>query len=499
MSSGSLPEFIAAVDLGSNSFHMKVARVVEGQLQVVDRMREMVQLAAHLDANNRLTDKGIHSAVECLGRFGQRLREFAPQDVRVVGTNTLRRARNAATFITDAEAALGHAIDIIAGREEARLIYLGVAHSVTQDQKQRLVMDIGGGSTEFIIGRDFTPLHTESLYMGCVSLSARYFSDKRIQRKSMREAELAAGQELEPIQERYRRVGWDVAVGASGTVRAVEQVLRVQGWAPDAITLEGLYKLRDALVDTGHVDELTGLGVARDRAPVFPGGAAILIATFEALDIKRMNAADGALREGVLYDLLGRLGDEDIRETAIRDLSRRYQIDADQAARVETTALYLCDQVAKAWRLRKQKYGNLLGWAARLHEIGLDIAHNQYHKHGAYLLNNADLAGFSRQEQTLMAILVRAHRRKFPDALFQTLPGNNQERERYLAVLLRLAVMLHRSRSDTEIPGMVAEAETGALRLAFPPGWLEAHPLTEQELNEEAAYLKAAGIKLRFA
>ena len=529
------PERVAAVDLGSNSFHMKVAHVVDGQLRVVDRMREMVRLAAGLDENDYLTEDTMGRAIDCLHRFGQGLRDVPPENVRVrvVGTNTLRRARNSGEFLTQAEKALGHTIEIIAGREEARLIYLGVAHSAEQDKQQRLVIDIGGGSTEVIIGKQFEPLRLESLYIGCVGLSGRFFHDGRIRRKHFRAAQLAAERELEPIQQHYREVGWEAAIGASGTIRTVESIVRDQQWSDHGITADALEKLKETLIEAGDVERLSILNEQSPRAAVFPGGVAILVATFKALGIKRMTTSDNALREGVLYDLLGRHGDEDVREVTIRNLSSRYRIDPEQAARVEKTALYLQGQVEKSWRLGKEKYGNLLGWAARLHEIGLelmrgassrickekevrkfpnllgwaarlheiglDIAHAQYHKHGAYVLAHADLPGFSRQEQELLGVLVRSHRRKFPQEVFATLSGKHRGRARNLSILLRLAVLLHRSRTRRGLPGFVISADDNGLKLAFPPGWLADHPLTSSELEEEAGYLKGAGVRLTIA
>ena len=492
-----LPELVAAIDLGSNSFHMKIARVVGGELQVVDRMREMVRLAAGLDASKRVTPEAAERALACLARFGQRLRELPSDRVRAVGTNTFRRARDGAGFLAAAEDALGHPIEVIDGREEARLIYLGVSHGIAADERQRLVVDIGGGSTELIIGRHFSALHTESLYMGCVSSSLAHFADGRIRRAGMRAAELDATQELDPIQAHYRAVGWEAAIGASGTVRAIDALLRVRGWSAEGITREGLRRLRDALVDAGRVEALERLGVEPARAAVFPGGVAILSAIFETLRIRRMSATDSALRDGVLYDLIGRLQHHDVRDTTIRNLSRRFQVDTGQAERVERSALYLLAQVAKSWRLRRPRYRDWLSWAARLHEVGLDIAHNQYHKHGAYLLWHGDLPGFSRQDKQALSLLVRAHRRKFPDGAFETLGERRAERVMYLAIVLRLAVVLHRGRSDLWIPGIVAQASPRTLRLAFPPGWLEAHPLTRAELGHEADYLSATGVKLR--
>ena len=493
-----LPELVAAVDLGSNSFHMKIARVVGGELQVVDRMREMVRLAAGLDADNHVTGEAAERALKCLARFGQRLRELPSENVRAVGTNTFRRARDGAEFLSAAEGALGHPIEIIDGREEARLIYLGVSHGIAADERRRLVLDIGGGSTELIIGSHFSALHTESLYMGCVSSSLAHFGDGRIRRAGMRAAELDATAELEPIQARYRAVGWEAAIGASGTIRAIDALLRAQGWSSRGITREGLRRLRDALIDASRVEALTRLGVEADRAAVFPGGVAILAAVFETLRIRNMTATDSALRDGVLYDLIGRLKHHDVRDSTIRNLSRRFQVDTEQAERVERTALYILQQVSKAWRLRRPQYRDWLSWAARLHEVGLDIAHNQYHKHGAYLLEHGDLPGFSRQEKQALSVLVRAHRRKFPAGAFGELGKHWAERATHLAIVLRIAVVLHRGRSDAGMPGIVVQAGSRGLRLAFPPGWLDAHPLTFAELGHEADYLSVTGIKLRF-
>ncbi len=494
-----VPEFLAAVDLGSNSFHMKIARVVDGELRVVDRLREMVRLAAGLDAENTLSAETRECAVSCLQRFGQRLCNLPSENVRAVGTNTLRRAHNASTFLARSEDALGHRIEIIAGREEARLIYIGVAHGTAHDHGQRLVVDIGGGSTELIIGRQFTPEHMESLYMGCVSSSLRYFADGKIRKKSFRDAQLAAERELEPIQARYKAVGWDEVIGASGTVRAVLGAIRSAGWGNDFITADGLTKLRDALIDAGDMRELPGMLAQPERAPVFPGGVAVLLGVFHALDLERMLVSNSALREGVLYDLLGRFGMEDVRETTIRYVSNRYQVDMEQGVRVEETALYLLGQAARSWRLQSERYRNALSWAARLHEIGLDIAHNEYHKHGGYLLVHADLPGFSRQEQELLAVLVRAHRRKFPVEVFSNLSGKVGDRARCLAIVLRIAVLLHRSRDTESLPAMLAHAEQDALKLAFPPGWMARHPLTQSGLEEEAGYLQAAGITFTYA
>ncbi len=491
-----IPQVVAAVDLGSNSFHMTVARVADGQLHVVDRLKEMVRIAAGLDENNNLHPETMQAAIDCLRRFGERLRDVPADGIHVVGTNTLRRARNSNEFVRQAREALGHDIEIISGIEEARLIYLGISHNVPLDNKQRLAIDIGGGSTEVIIGRGFTPLFMESLYVGCVGMSQQFFPDGRITEEAMHGCELAAMQEFEPLQYVYRKAGWDTAVGSSGTVSNVAEVLLNADPDSKGITLAGLRWLRDEIVAAKHVDKLDFAGLQTERAPVFPGGVAILLAAFEVLDIKRLEPAAGALREGILYDTLGRFGPEDVREVTIRGLIDKYRIDLDQAKRVEKTALNLHAQVSEAWRLKKQKHVNLLRWSANLHELGLTIGHAQYHKHGAYLIQHADLPGFSLDDQLVLAALVRAHRRKFSLAEFDEL-SMKQSRAIRLASLLRISVVLHRARSEDGIGQAVATAKDDSLTLTFPGNWLESHPLSRTDLEQERNYLKTAGIKLR--
>jgi exopolyphosphatase/guanosine-5'-triphosphate,3'-diphosphate pyrophosphatase len=487
---------IAAVDLGSNSFHMVLARVVGGELAMIDRAREMVSLASGLDARGRLSEEARKRALDCLRRFGQRLRDLPPENVRAVGTNTLRRARDRSKFLSDAEEALGHSIEVISGIEEARLIYLGVARSLGDEDRRRLVIDIGGGSTELIVGERSRPLAMESLYMGCVAMSATYFPGGQVTKDGWRKASLAALQELEPVAERFHRGRWDHAAGSSGTVRAVARVLRESGIGDGGIDASGVRALRDRLLHTGDVRSLEAVGMSAERAPVFSGGFAILAAAFEALDIDRLAVADGALREGVLYELLGRIHHEDTRGRTVEAVMERYHVDREHARRVEATAQAMLAQVAAAWKLDGEESAHALQWAALLHEIGLDIAHGHFHKHGAYVIENADLPGFSLPEQELIATLVRAHRRKLPIEAFEGRPRSWLR----LAILLRLAATLHRSRSSTPLPAFELEAtDKRALALRFPPGWLAEHPLTAADLDLERRHLEPASIELTLA
>ncbi len=494
------PPVVAAVDLGSNSFHMIVAQPLDGELRIIDRLREPVRLASGLDADNQLAEDARQRALACLSRFGQRLAGMPSGSVRAVGTNTLRKAKGTDDLLTRAAEALGHPIEVIAGREEARLIYLGVSHSRPALDGRQLVMDIGGGSTEFIIGERFEPLLMESLFMGCVSMTQAYFADGTLSEKAMKRAEIAAGVELQPIKRPFRQLGWQVAAGASGTIRAIGEVVRQMGWSEGTITRDALVRLRRTVVELGHVNKLSTLkGLREERAPVFAGGLAVLQAAFNALEIEEMAVADWALREGLIYDLIGRINHEDVRERTILGICQRYGTDVEQAQRIDGTAQTLLHQLAPAWGMVGEECASqLLHWAARLHEIGLVVAHNQYHKHAAYLIENADLPGFSRQEQHLLALLVRVHRRKFADPLFKDLPKGQSERAVRLAVVLRLAVLLHRSRSEQPLPAIGVEASNGHLSLKFPPGWLDQHPLTQADLSQEAEYLTAAKVGLSF-
>jgi exopolyphosphatase/guanosine-5'-triphosphate,3'-diphosphate pyrophosphatase len=489
---------VAAVDLGSNSFHMKIARLRDGGVDDIDRLREPVRLGAGLDAKGRLTDDAMKRALDCLQRFGQRLRDMPPGSVRAVGTNTLRKAKNAAGFIAAAEAALGHPIEIIAGVEEARLIYLGVAHDIGDDGQRRLVMDIGGGSTELIIGEHFEPLHMRSLHMGCVSMSQRFFGDGRITRKRWRRAETVALVELEPHEQQYRALGWSAAVGASGTIKAVGRVVRENGWDSHGITLAALEKLVDAMIDAGHIDNLKIAGVVDERRPVFAGGVAILKATFDALGIERMQLSESALREGLIHDLLGRIRHEDVRGRTVSLFMRRYECDAGQAQRVQETARSLYAQVRERWGLEAEEGEALLGWAADLHELGLQIARSGYHKHGAYIVDNADMPGFSREEQHLLSTLIRNHRRKLVPESLAALDAAERDTVTRLIILLRLAVLLHRSRSATPLPAIRLSADERCLTLHFEAGWLGAHPLTMADLEEEAINLSVIDYELEY-
>jgi exopolyphosphatase/guanosine-5'-triphosphate,3'-diphosphate pyrophosphatase len=491
------PSLLAAIDLGSNSFHIIVSQLFAGELKPLDVLSEKVQLAAGLDADDCLTEDAMNRGLECLSRFAQRVSELPRQSIRVVGTNALRQARNSDAFIERAQALLGTQVEVIAGREEARLIYLGVAHTLADDTGRRLVVDIGGGSTEFIIGERFEPKICESLHMGCVSYTDLFFADGRITADAMKAARTAALQELLSIRRSYRRLGWNSSVGASGTVKAAHQACLSLGFSNDQITRQALERLCLYLIDQGTVDNLEIDGIKPERKAVLPAGVAILSAIFESLDVERMSFSEGALREGVLYDMAGRLRHEDVRERTINALARRYHVDRKQAARVEATALIALAQVRDSWGLDASQYQEMLSWAARSHEIGLAVAHSQFHRHSAYLLQHSDLPGFTRLEQQLLAFLVRGHRRKFPKDEFRQLPDKLRQPYRHLCLLLRLSVIMHRSRSKARLPAFTLKTDGQKIELSFPAGWLDLHPLTRADLEQEAGYLRSIDFKLR--
>ncbi|MEM8610101.1 MAG: exopolyphosphatase [Myxococcota bacterium] len=489
-------ESLAAVDLGSNSFHMVIARLDHDSLQIVDRIREPVRLAMGLQDDGALDEASQKRAQEALSRFGQRLRDFGADQVRAVGTNTLRKAKNARAFLNDANQALGHRIEIIPGREEARLIYLGVSHGVAGAPARRLVVDIGGGSTECIIGDSFDAVAVHSLYMGCVGFTRQFFHEGKISRKRLHAAKVAAGLELRPVEAALRRRGWERAIGASGTIRAVAAILDEAGWATGTITVSGLAKLEQAMVTAGRLEKLELPGLDPDRRAVFPGGVAILSAVFDSLSIDEMWVSPTALREGLIYDMIGRIQDEDPRDRTIAVLSKRYSIDEAHADRVQDTAIELLGQVADDWKLVSPDVAHALVWAAQLHEIGLAVNYTGHHKHGGYLVGSSDLPGFSRDEQLLVAALVRGHRRKLDDSYFEALPNGLRKTAKRLTLLLRLSVLLNRNRDPENVPVPKVRVKDHKIELTFDDAWLESHPLVHADLEREQKLLKPFGFRL---
>jgi exopolyphosphatase/guanosine-5'-triphosphate,3'-diphosphate pyrophosphatase len=455
-------------------------------------VREVVRIGGGLTAEKRIDRATQARALEALAKFGERLRGFPRAGVRVVGTNTLRVAKNAPQFLREARATLGFPIEVISGREEARLIYLGVAHALPLSQQRRLVMDIGGGSTEFIIGTGFEPQLTESLYMGCVSYSLKYFPGGRIDKAGMKAAELAARQELASLTRQYRETGWDDAVGSSGTARAIENILRENALSAEGISREGLHELKAMLLKAEKADADRIRGLRPNRAPVLPGGLAIMVAAFDALGLESIRVSEAALRHGVLYDLLGRVQHRDMREATVAQFMRRYHVDAAQAERVKGLSLRIYDALSPPAEREDDADRQMLEWAARLSEVGLSIAHAAYHKHSAYVLSNADMPGFSRMEQARLARLVLAHRGK----LSKLQDAGLESADWKLVFALRLASLILRSRTDARLPFLRVAADAGGFAIDLPQSWLDDNALSADALDAEAKHWKAVDLRL---
>ena len=487
---------LAALDIGSNSFHLIVARYEHGELRPSQVLGEKVQLGAGLK-NGHLDAAAIQRGLECLSRFAQVLQSVEPRRLRVVGTNALRQAKNRREFTEPAREILGAPVEVIYGREEARLVYLGVAHTLSDDTAARLVVDIGGGSTEFIIGERFEPRRLESLQLGCVSYTARHFADGRLERREYDRAYDRACVEVSHIRKAFRSKHWQECVGSSGTLQAIEAIVVGEGWSENGITRKSLARLRKQVLAHKRIEDLSFSGLSDARRPVITAGLAITEALFEVLEIEHMRTSRGALREGVLYELLGRLRHEDVRERSINAMQQRYSADAEAAALVARRARMLFEATREAWGLDAQD-GELLERAGLTHEIGMAISHKHFHRHGAYLLRNSDMPGFSQNEQEHLALLVAGHRGKVKRELLDDLAGNEAERLPRMVGIVRLAALFKYVELLEELPDFHLSARRDALALEFPAGWLDQHPLTWQELQQEQRAFERLGLALSF-
>lgn len=487
----------AAVDLGSRSFHLTVARVHGENIEVVDRVKESVRLAAGI------RDKAVEPVVwrraeAALARIGERIRDIPPGQARAVGTNAFRQVKDSRVLLGAAAQALGHRVEVISGAEEARLIYLGVSALLPDESGRRLIVDIGGGSTELVIGEGHEPLRAASLYMGCVSFTRRFFPSGAISKTAFVAAETEARRELETVEEGFLGLGWSAVFGSSGTVLAAAELLRASG----GLTRSGLKGLRNRMIRAAHVEALADgpdsiAGFPADRTWDFPGGVAILRAAMKTLGIERVEPAEGALREGVLFDLIGRRRRQDVREATIRNLMTQYRVDREQAERVKATALVGLKQLREPWGLEHESHERFLCWAADLHEIGLSVSFSGHHRHGAYIVRNSEMPGFSRDDQELLAAVIETHRQRLRYGRFDEMTAADPVSTGRLAAILRIAVLLCRRRSREPLPLIEAAADDGSLELAFPSGWLDHHPLTRAGIAEEAQALAAIGIELR--
>lgn len=487
--------YFAAVDLGSNSFHMLISRVQDGKVEIVDREKEMVQLARGIRKDGHLSVDAQKRALDCLKRFAERLRDIPSEQIRAVGTKSLRSAKRSKVFIQKAEKVLGTSIQIISGYEEARLVYVGLSHSILNDQNHRLVVDIGGGSTECIIGQDYDAIIMESLSMGCVTFTERYMKKNAKPTKgNLQKVYLAACAELEGISQMYMRMGWRIVYGTSGTARAIaDLVVEKDGGA--VISKASLNWLADEVVNNKSLLS----SVPAPRSTVLPAGIAILKAVFDELKIEEMHVSDYALKEGLIYDTIGRLSDKDSRTQTVKKLQEQYKVDIDQAKRVADTAHNLWKQI-EGPVLPGVSRSKVLRWAAQLHEIGLSISHSSHHHHGYYLLRYGDVAGFGRYEQYILANLVRSHRKGLYSEKFGDMDDKAIAAFIPLLVCLRLAVVLHRRREDissNETPKLSLVDNT--FKLKFQRGWLKKHPLTLASLEAERDQYDRIEVGLEFS
>lgn len=490
-------DLFAAVDLGSNSFHLIVARLEQGQVQVIDRIRDMVRLAGGLNKHGQLEPEVREKSLASLARFGQRIAAVPSWQIRAVGTQTFRRMANPAAFLVVAETALGQPIDIIGGREEARLIYLGVSQGMAPADARRLVIDIGGGSTEIVVGESLDATHAESLPVGCVSLTRKAFANGRISAARWQSARQDILAELQPYAAQFQQYGWTQAVGSSGTVRAVSAMISARDPGIAAtIRPDDLARIKARVIEAGHIDRIDLPGLSESRRPVIAGGVLILEALMSALGIDQLEVSSFALREGLLHELVGRLEQRDPRERTVRTMAERYQVDAAQATRITDWVGTALEQVSENWSLNPP-YAELLHWTCQLHEIGLAIAHDHYPEHSAYILEHADMPGFGRLEQQLMATVAGLQRGRIDSRRLDRLPDRLQRPACRMLALLRLATTVFRARSDAQSCDFALISNDQRLELQLPPTWLARHPLTRRDLAMERKQLKKVAIDFR--
>lgn len=489
----------AAIDLGSNSFHLIIIRQTGQQMQIIDRHKEMVRLRGGLDKYGFLTKNAFNTGIECLRKFGQLLKNIPCYQVRAVGTNTLRNAKNSRLFLDQAQKILGHNIDIITGEEEARLIFLGVSHGLPNTKELRLIIDIGGGSTEFIIGKDFKHKHLTSTEMGCVSITQKFFTGNKVSSNNMTKAINYCSGVLRPHSFKLINKGWQEAIGSSGSIKAIDEVLQASEFTNGEITLTTMLSIKQQLISAGSVEKANLNGLKEERIPVFIGGLVILIAAFQMLKINKMLVSTNALREGLIYDNLGRLNQKDVRETSINTLQNWLKVDEQQVENITYTAKNLLNNFQKTEKLNSKHLplSKLLLWAIKLHEGGMALSYKRYRYHSAYLIENAELAGFSQLEQQALSLMVLNHQGKFNKNSFDSFATEQKTRLIKLTLLLRLAILLHRGRKNNPI-NLLLKVKNNEFTLFFEDIWVEEHPLTCQDLELEAKQFALLDFKLSF-
>ncbi|MCW8090421.1 exopolyphosphatase [Alteromonas sp. ASW11-130] len=487
----------AALDIGSNSFHLVVVRIVAGSVQILHTVKEKVRLAQDLDENNVLSQEAIDRGLGILRIVAETLKGFEPDNVRIVATHTLRKAINAKQFIKAAKAIIPYPIEVIPGTEEARLIYSGVAHT-THHEGKRLVIDIGGGSTEFVIGEEFEPKLCRSIQMGCVSYTQYFFIDGELNACAFNKAITSVEQALELIEGKFMKTGWDICLGTSGTIKALFKLVQID--RPNGhdipITLKSLNTLMQQFIEVGHVNKLSFPDLSDDRKPVIAAGLAILIGIFKTLKIDELIYSSAALREGVIYEMEATLKQQDIRGRTATSLASRYDVDTAQANLVLKTTMTLYDACAKRWKIKQAEHKSMLGWAALLHEVGLQVNSRGVQRHSAYILSNSDMPGFSQEQQELLSTLVRYHRKKVSVQEIVEFNQYDSEVVYKLIALLRLAVVLNIKRQENYLPDFKIVSDKAGCTILFPPGWLDQRRIIAADLAREMQYWEALNLKL---
>lgn len=493
---------VAAIDLGSNSFHMIIARIINGSIQVLSRLKQKVQLAEGLDENNVLSQEAIARGVNCLALFAERLQGFAVENVNVVGTFTLRTAVNNDEFLREAKKVFPYPINIITGQTEAKTIYAGVSHT-QPEMGRKLVIDIGGGSTEMIIGEGFHPLIAESRHMGCVSFAKKFFPNGKVSADNFYQAKQSAVNKIEDLAFEYRRLGWQSVLGSSGTIKTVYQVIAENFDPNGVITQQRITQLIEKVLQVSHFDELHLDGLNEDRVDVFIPGLAILSAVFDTFSITEMRYSDGALREGVMYSLEKNFQVSDIRQRTALSLAEQFNLDLAQSERVYQSAKLLSKQY-QYWQSSKLKDEmiDILLWAARLHEVGIVINHKGLQKHSAYILQNMELPGFDKEQQRLLATLVRYQINGIKLSDFSKLSRYDTQDILTLIRLLRLAILLNKSRQATVFSDKIQLKIDRTLKqwsLQFESSYLTQNPLIKHDLIAENKLLRELELELNFS
>ena len=484
----------AVIDLGSNSFHMLITRLVADSVQVVDKVKRKVRLASGLNSNNELDQAAIKRGLECLSFFSERLQDIPEQNIRIVATATLRIATNADDFLKQANAILSKKITVLSGEQEAKYIYLGVAHT-SCGKPNRLVFDIGGASTEIVVGEGFTSRKVLSLNIGCVTYLKNYFNDGLLSEQNFSQAIASAKKEIAPHVEAYKQLGWQIVLGGSGTMQALAEILLHQNH-PAIISAEFLTQIKTDLLNCQSLTALNIPGLLVDRKPVFASGIAILIALFDCFHIKQLQLSSGAIREGLLYEMLPNMRALTIRQRTVTSLTEKFHIDTDHAHRVTETVEALFDYCARDWQLERDNSFKLLKTACALHEIGLLLEYKRHQQHGAYIIENADLPGFDQADRQLLAVFVLCYKADIDIERLQKQSATNVKQASQLLVMLRLAVILCRRRNDDVLPHHNCVINGQTIELQLPQPWLNAHPLICDELKQESQHLKNIGFTI---